>query len=222
MAKLGFRTFNELIGRADKLKVRKSDQNFKEASLNYDSILLNASSLRPDASTRGGSVKQIFALEKRLGYNAIELARDVIEGKAEKCRIDFKITNEDRAFGATLSNEVSLVHKNVGLKEDSIYITLTGHAGQSLGAFLAPGITIELCGDANDYVGKGLSGGKIIIYPPQTSSFKSVDAIIVGNVVLYGAVSGTLYIRGQAAERFCVRNSGAIAVSEGCGDHGCE
>jgi glutamate synthase (NADPH/NADH) len=222
MAKLGFRRFDELIGRADKLKVRKTDQTFKEASLNYDSILLDAKTLRPEASTRGGTVQQIYGLEKRLGYQAIDLAQDVLEGKSERCHLEFKITNEDRAFGATLSNEISLRYKNVGLKEDSIYIKLNGHAGQSLGAFLAPGVTIELCGDANDYVGKGLSGGKIVIYPPPTSSFKSIDAIIVGNVVLYGAVSGTLYIRGQAAERFCVRNSGAIAVSEGCGDHGCE
>jgi glutamate synthase (NADPH/NADH) len=110
----------------------------------------------------------------------------------------------------------------VGLKEDSINIKLTGSAGQSFGAFLAPGVTLELIGDANDYVGKGLSGGKIVIYPAKSSPFNTLDAIIVGNVVLYGAITGTLYIRGQAAERFCVRNSGATAVSEGCGDHGCE
>lgn len=222
MAKLGITKFDDLVGRSDKLKVRRVNQSFKEASMNYESILLDARTLRPDAITIGGKVKQMHEIEKRLGFKAIELARDVLDGKAEKCYMEFKITNEDRTFGATLSNEISLRYKNVGLKEDSIYIKLNGHAGQSFGAFLAPGVTLELVGDANDYVGKGLSGGKIVIYPPPNSSFKTIDAIIVGNVVLYGAISGTLYIRGQAAERFCVRNSGAIAVSEGCGDHGCE
>jgi glutamate synthase (NADPH/NADH) len=222
MSKLGFTRFEQLIGRTDKLKVRSDNINFKEASLNYDSILLNAQQLRPDVSIRGGSIKQIFDLEKRLDQKVIALAQDVLDGKAERVEMNLKITNDDRTFGATLSNKISLKYKNVGLKEDSIFIKLNGHAGQSFGAFLAPGVTLDLCGDANDYVGKGLSGGKIVIYPPKNSSFKSQEAIIVGNVVLYGAIQGTLYIRGQAAERFCVRNSGAIAVSEGCGDHGCE
>ena len=222
MAKLGFRKFSELVGRTDKIKVKRDNMNFKEASLNYESILLNAQSLRPTASIVGGSVKQKFDLEKRLDEKVIELAKDVIEGKAEKINIELDITNEDRTFGSTVSNRISLKYKNVGLKEDSINIKLKGSAGQSFGAFLAPGITLELVGDANDYVGKGLSGGKIVIYPPKTSPFNTLDAIIVGNVVLYGAITGTLYIRGQAAERFCVRNSGATAVSEGCGDHGCE
>jgi glutamate synthase (NADPH/NADH) len=222
MAKLGFTRFEQLIGRTDKLKVRSDNTNFKEASLNYEAILLNAQQLRPDVCIRGGSVKQIFDLEKRLDQKVIALAQEVLDGRAERVEMSLKITNDDRTFGATLSNKISLKYKNVGLREDSIYIKLNGHAGQSFGAFLAPGVTLELCGDANDYVGKGLSGGKIVIYPPKNSSFKSHEAIIVGNVVLYGAIQGTLYIRGQAAERFCVRNSGAIAVSEGCGDHGCE
>jgi glutamate synthase (NADPH/NADH) len=215
MAKLGLRNFKELIGRSDKLRVNKENMNFKEESLNFDSVLLNAKSLRPDASIDGGSVKQEFNIEKRLDQKVIELAKDVLEGTQKKVKMEFKITNEDRTFGATLSNRISLRYKDVGLKEDSIHIKLKGHAGQSFGAFLAPGVTLELIGDANDYVGKGLSGGKIIIYPPEDVSFKTVDAIIVGNVVLYGAITGQLYIRGQAAERFCVRNSGATAVSEG-------
>lgn len=223
MAKLGFRKFEELIGRTDKLKVKRGpNMTIKEAALNFESILLNAQNLRPTVSIRGGSVRQIFDLEKRLDQQVIELAKDVLEGRQEKVFFDMKITNDDRTFGATLSNRISLLHKDVGLEDDSIHIKLNGSAGQSFGAFLARGVTLELCGDANDYVGKGLSGGKIVIYPPEKSPFKSVDAIIVGNVVLYGAITGTLYIRGQAAERFCVRNSGAIAVSEGCGDHGCE
>ncbi len=222
MAKLGMKKFDELIGRTDMLKVRTGGMNFKEASLNYDSILLKAQNLRPDVNIKGGSVKQIFDLDKRLDQKVIELARDVLDGKKDRIDLQFNITNVDRTFGATLSNQVSLIHKDKGLKDDSIYIKLNGSAGQSFGAFLAKGITLELCGDANDYIGKGLSGGKIIIYPPKNSPFNTVDAIIVGNVVLYGAITGTLYIRGQAAERFCVRNSGATAVSEGCGEHGCE
>jgi glutamate synthase (NADH) len=222
MAKLGFRKFSEMIGRTDKLKVKNDNLNFKEKSLNFDSILLNAKTLRPDANINGGSVKQVFDIEKRLDQKVIDLAKDVLDGKQDKVYMELKISNEDRTFGATLSNQISLKYKDVGLKPDSIHIKLTGHAGQSFGAFLAPGVTLELIGDANDYVGKGLSGGKIIIYPPPNVSFKTVDAIIVGNVVLYGAINGSLYIRGQAAERFCVRNSGATAVSEGCGDHGCE
>lgn len=126
---------------------------------------------------------------------------DVIYGRSKNVRIDLPITNEDRVVGATLSNRISLIYKDKGLPDDSIHIKFIGTGGQSFGAFLQRGVTLELCGDANDYVGKGLSGGKIVIYPPPTSPFKSVDAIIVGNVVLYGAITGTLYIRGQAAER---------------------
>ena len=165
-------------------------------------MLLNAQTLNPGASIKGGTVKQIFNLESRLDQKLIELADDVLSGKSTHVDINLNITNQDRCFGATLSNRVSLLYKDKGLPDNSIHIKLQGNGGQSLGAFLARGIYIELCGDANDYVGKGLSGGKIVIYPPAESPFKSVDAIIVGNVVLYGAITGTLYIRGQAAERF--------------------
>lgn len=146
-------------------------------------------------------MKQIFNLEKRLDEKLITQAADVLSGKAKRVVIEMPITNADRVLGATLSNRISLLYKEKGLPDDSIHVKLTGSAGQSFGAFLARGVTLELCGDANDYVGKGLSGGKIVIYPPPASPFKSVDAIIVGNVVLYGAITGTLYIRGQAAER---------------------
>ncbi|CAF0729763.1 unnamed protein product [Brachionus calyciflorus] len=222
MAKLGISKFSDLVGRVDRLKPKHNNANFKEASLNYDAILLNASTLRPSASIRGGSVKQNFELEKRLEEKVISETLDVIEGKKESISLEYIINNEERAFGASLSNLISLKYKEKGLKEGSIHLKFSGSAGQSFGAFLAKGVTLELVGDANDYVGKGLSGGKIVIYPAPESSFKTIDSIIVGNVVLYGAITGTLYIRGQAAERFCVRNSGAIAVSEGCGDHGCE
>merc|ERR1712093_494524 len=133
-----------------------------------------------------------------------------------------EVVNTDRALGTTLSNKVSKKYGEAGLPKDTIHINMKGSAGQSLGAFLAPGITIELEGDANDYVGKGLSGGRLIVYPPKVSSFKSEENIIVGNVCLYGATSGEVYFRGIAAERFAVRNSGAYAVVEGVGDHGCE
>lgn len=182
--------------------MRRKNQTQKEASLDFSSLLLNAQNLNPKASTRGGTVKQIFNLESRLDEKVIALADDVLTGKSKNVRIEMPITNSDRVFATTLSNRISLIYKEKGLPDDSIHIKLNGSAGQSFGAFLARGVTLELCGDANDYVGKGLSGGKIIVYPPAESSFKSVDAIIVGNVVLYGAINGSLYIRGQAAERY--------------------
>ncbi|CAJ0831481.1 16443_t:CDS:2 [Entrophospora sp. SA101] len=128
--------------------------------------------------------------------------------------------NTDRALGTTLSHNISKYHGEAGLPDDTIHVKLDGSAGQSFGAFLAPGVTLELEGDANDYVGKGLSGGRVVVYPPKVSKFKSEENIIVGNVCLYGATSGQAFFRGIAAERFCVRNSGAVAVVEGVGDHG--
>jgi len=136
MAKLGFRKFSDLIGRADKLKQNKTDMNYKEASLNYKSILINAQTLRPDVSVKGGSVAQDFGIEKRLDMKVIEQAKEVLEGKKDRIELDMKISNVDRTFGATLSNEISIRYRDVGLKDDSIKIKLTGHAGQSFGAFL--------------------------------------------------------------------------------------
>jgi len=137
-------------------------------------------------------------------------------------RIECQIQNTDRAMGATISNRISRRYGEEGLPSDTIHVRITGSAGQSFGAFLAPGVTLELEGDANDYVGKGLSGGRLIIYPPRQSAFKAEENIIVGNVCLYGATTGQCFFRGVAAERFAVRNSGAWAVVEGVGDHGCE
>jgi glutamate synthase (NADH) len=137
-------------------------------------------------------------------------------------RIECQIQNTDRAMGATISNRISRRYGEEGLPSDTIHVRITGSAGQSFGAFLAPGVTLELEGDANDYVGKGLSGGRLVIYPPRNSVFKAEENIIVGNVCLYGATSGQCFFRGVAAERFAVRNSGAVAVVEGVGDHGCE
>lgn len=224
MAKLGFRTFQEMIGRTDKLEFNPDPSNYKAKMLDFKLILTNAQEINPEANIVGRAVAQNFEFEKRLDNIVIEEAIDVIEGRAKKRIIDLKITNEDRTFGSTLSYHISRRYHEVGLPENSIVIQLRGSGGQSMGAFLARGVHIYLEGDANDYVGKGLSGGEIVIYPPLTVSeeFKSENNIIVGNVVLYGATSGKAFFRGQAAERFCVRNSGAVAVCEGCGDHGCE
>ena len=137
-------------------------------------------------------------------------------------RIDLPIENTQRTVGTMLSHELMKAHGEHGLSDDTIHISLAGSAGQSLGAFLAPGITIELEGDGNDYVGKGLSGGRLILYPPRRSRFAAEENVLIGNVALYGATAGEAFFRGRAAERFCVRNSGARAVIEGIGDHGCE
>jgi len=164
---------------------------------------------------------QDHGLEHALDNKLIELAAPALK-RGEKVRIDLPVLNINRVVGTTLSHEVSKHHGEEGLPEDTIWIKLDGSAGQSLGAWLQRGVTIELEGDANDYVGKGLSGGKIIIYPPKVSTFTPEENIIIGNVALYGATSGEAYLRGVAAERFCVRNSGARAVIEGVGDHACE
>ncbi|KAI7863956.1 hypothetical protein BDF14DRAFT_1838900 [Spinellus fusiger] len=220
MAKLGFRTINEMVGHAELLKVNDTLRTYKTANLDLSPILTPASSLRPGVASYCIS-KQKHNLHVRLDNYFIEESEPAIARK-EKVDIDAQVVNTDRALGTTLSYHVSKRHGESGLPTDTIHIRLTGSAGQSLGAFLTRGIFIELEGDANDYVGKGLSGGKLAIYPPKNVTFKSENNIIVGNVCLYGATSGKAFFRGIAAERFCVRNSGAIAVCEGVGDHGCE
>ena len=192
--------------------------------MKFDAILKNALEMRKGVNIKGGTVAQDFDLEKRLDNILIEKSVDVMEGKASSVNIDMKIVNEQRTFGATLSNKISLKFGEEGLPDDSININLTGSAGQSFCAFLAKGVTVTLEGDSNDYVGKCLSGGKIIVRPPKNSAegFKSEENVIVGNVCLYGATSGKAFFRGLGAERFCVRNSGVTAVIEGVGDHGCE
>ena len=158
---------------------------------------------------------------KRWTTDLLELARPALES-GEPVRIELPIVNTNRTVGTILSHHVAKRHGLALLPDDTIHIKFRGSAGQSFGAFLAQGITLELEGDANDYVGKGLSGGRLIIYPPAESSFVPEQNILVGNVVLYGATGGYAFFRGRAAERFCVRNSGAWAVIEGVGDHGCE
>ncbi|XP_076386960.1 uncharacterized protein LOC100882019 isoform X2 [Megachile rotundata] len=222
MARLGVREFQHLIGRTDFLKVRQDISIEKAKTLKLDNILRSALELRPGINIKGGSIKQDFQLENRLDNRAIELARDVLDRKKDSVTMELNINNECRAFASTLSYHVSKLFGEAGLPEGSINIRMKGSAGQSFCAFMTKGIHVTLEGDANDYVGKGLCGGEIVIYPPKDSTFKSEYNVIVGNVCLYGATSGKAYFRGIAAERFSVRNSGATVVVEGVGDHGCE
>ncbi|KIL69620.1 hypothetical protein M378DRAFT_97356 [Amanita muscaria Koide BX008] len=220
MAKLGFRTINEMVGRADMLKVNEKLRTPKTTHLDLSQILKPAWQMRPGAATYRVR-SQDHKLYIRLDNKFIDESEPALT-KGLPVHIECDVTNTDRALGTSLSYRVSKQYGEEGLPKDTIHIRMRGSAGQSLGAFLAPGITIELEGDANDYVGKGLSGGRLIVYPPKASKFKAEENIIVGNVCLYGATYGEAFIRGVAAERFAVRNSGANAVVEGCGDHGCE
>ena len=220
MAKLGFRTINEMVGRSDKLRVLDSLRNPKTANLDLSTILRPAFKMRPGVATYRVR-SQDHKLYTRLDNKLIEEADESLE-KGLPSRIECQIQNTDRAMGATISNRISRRYGEEGLPSDTIHVRITGSAGQSFGAFLAPGVTLELEGDANDYVGKGLSGGRLIVYPPKQSAFKAEENIIIGNVCLYGATLGHCFFRGVAAERFAVRNSGATAVVEGVGDHGCE
>uniref|UniRef100_A0A182FH82 Glutamate synthase [NADH] n=1 Tax=Anopheles albimanus TaxID=7167 RepID=A0A182FH82_ANOAL len=222
MAGLGLRRFQELIGRTDLLKMRDT-VSLKGSLLDLEMLLKSALDLRPGTNIIGGSLRQDFALEKRSDNELIKRAMGVIEGTTNELTIDMKINNEERAFSSTLSYEIARRYGDAGLPDGrTININLTGSAGQSFGAFLVKGVKMTLDGDANDYVGKSLSGGTIVIRPPPGTTFDSHLNVIVGNVCLYGATSGRAYFRGIAAERFCVRNSGVTAVVEGVGDHGCE
>ncbi|KAK9476289.1 hypothetical protein V1514DRAFT_322282 [Lipomyces japonicus] len=220
MAKLGFRTIDEMVGHAEKLKVREDLRTTKTANIDLSPLLTPAHALRPGVATRNVR-KQDHHLYDRLDNKLIDEAEITLE-KGLPSQVECEIINTDRALGATLSYRVSRKFGEQGLPTDTIHVNVTGSAGQSFGAMLAPGITLELEGDANDYVGKSLSGGRLIIYPPKNSVFKPEENILIGNVCLYGATSGTCFFRGVAAERFAVRNSGATAVVEGVGDHGCE
>ena len=220
MSELGFKKVDEMIGRVDCLETDEAVKHWKQSGLDLSNILMPAEKIFENTEVYN-TQSQNHGLEDSLDMQVIKDAKEAInEGK--KVNLDYKILNTNRVFGTILSNEVSKVWEEKGLPEDTINIKLNGSAGQSLAAWLVRGITIELEGDANDYVGKGLSGGKLIIYPPKESSFKSHENILLGNVALYGATGGEAYFRGIAAERFCVRNSGAKVVVEGIGDHGCE
>ncbi|KAN0061168.1 glutamate synthase [NADH] [Thecaphora frezii] len=217
MAKLGLRTINEMVGRADLLKVDDSLRNPKTRNLDLSPLLKPAHEMRPGAATYKVR-QQDHKLYVRLDNKFIDEAEPALT-EGLPVTIDCEVVNTDRALGATLSYRVSKLYGEEGLPRDTIHINAKGSAGQSCGAFLAPGITVELEGDANDYLGKGMSGGRLIVYPPKNSSFKAEENIIAGNACFYGATSGHAYVRGIAAERFAVRNSGAHIVVEGAGDH---
>jgi glutamate synthase (NADPH/NADH) large chain len=220
MAQLGFRTVEEMVGRVDRLEARKAVDHWKAKGLDFSNLLY-----QPDAGPETGRYCQIpqdHGLEKSLDLATIlELCGPAIE-RGERVRAELPIRNVNRVVGTITGSEVTRKFGAAGLPEDTIDLRFKGSAGQSFGAFVPRGMTLSLEGDANDYVGKGLSGGKLIIYPPAGSTFTPYENIIVGNVALYGATSGEAYISGMAGERFCVRNSGVHAVVEAVGDHGCE
>jgi glutamate synthase (NADPH/NADH) large chain len=220
MASLGIRRFIDLIGRTDLLQTRAAINHWKADGLDLSPLL--SSAVKPHAAAQVYCTKwQDHGLDLALDNKLIALARKSIQQR-KKTREELPIANINRTVGAMLSYEVVKKWGADALPYDTVRFKFTGTAGQSFGAFLAKGITLELEGDSNDYVGKGLSGGRLIIYPPKAATFKAEDNVLIGNVALYGATSGRAFFRGRAAERFCVRNSGAKAVVEGVGDHGCE
>ncbi|MDO5712056.1 MAG: glutamate synthase-related protein, partial [Micrococcales bacterium] len=218
LAQLGFRSIQEAVGRTGTLQTRRAIEHWKASGLDIGPILAEAAPRL--GQTRYCSTKQDHALGKALDNDLIAQATPAIE-RGERVRIEATIRNVNRTVGTMLGHRVTAAHPD-GLPDGSIDVTLTGRAGQSFGAFVPAGITLRLVGEANDYVGKGLSGGRVIVRPSATSAGLAEANVIAGNVVAYGATSGELFLRGQAGERFCVRNSGAVAVVEGVGDHGCE
>ncbi|QDU40520.1 Ferredoxin-dependent glutamate synthase 1 [Maioricimonas rarisocia] len=221
MASLGIRTINEMVGRSDLLEWNSDVDHWKAKHLDLTPVLTPALKPHENVGTHC-EISQNHGLEETLDQTLlIPQCREAID-KAEPITLDVDIQNIDRAFATTLSHEVSKKWGPQGMPEDTIRLRCRGSAGQSVAAWAAHGVTVEVIGDANDYCGKGLSGGKLIVYPAEGSSFVPEENIIIGNVALYGATEGEAYFRGMAAERFCVRNSGASAVVEGVGDHGCE
>ncbi len=219
MASLGVRRLDELIGRSDLLDARRAVEHWKAKGLDFSRLFYKPQPA-PNVAIFNCE-KQDHGIERVLDRELIELARPALESR-KPLQEALPIHNHDRTVGAMLSGEVAKRYGHAGLPDDTIDIKFTGTAGQSFGAFLAHGVTLELTGEANDYVGKGLSGGRIVIMPPPKSRRVAAENIIVGNTVLYGAIEGECYFAGVAGERFAVRNSGAIAVVEGVGDHGCE
>jgi len=219
MASLGVRKLDELIGRTDLLDMRKGIEHWKARGLDFSRIFQMPE--MPAGVARFNCEKQDHGLEKALDNRLIELAAPALE-RGEKVKIEMPIRNINRTVGAMLSSAIATRYGHDGLPEDTIHVRLAGSAGQSFGAFLARGVSLDLTGDTNDYCGKGLSGGRISVQPSAKFRGEATDNIITGNVVLYGAIAGEAYFRGVAGERFAVRNSGAHAVAEGVGDHGCE
>jgi glutamate synthase domain-containing protein 3 len=219
MAKMGFRTMDEMIGRVDMIEMRQAVDHWKARGVDLSAILFNPQV--PGRVGRRCMIPQDHGLDQALDYKLIDHAQEALERKTP---IEFKlpIRNTHRTVGAMLSGRIAKKYGAEGLPDDTVRFEFNGSAGQSFGAFLAKGVTLTLEGDANDYVGKGLSGGRLVVYPPRTSTFQPEENIIIGNVCLYGATSGEAFFNGMAGERFAVRNSGATAVVESVGDHGCE
>jgi glutamate synthase (NADPH) large chain len=219
MSKLGFRTMDEMIGRVDRIEMRRAVEHWKARGLDFSSILYN-----PQVPRRVGRrclIAQDHGLNEALDHELLERAKPALEDRTP-IEASLAIRNVHRTVGAMLSGEIARRFGSAGLPDDTIRFHFSGSAGQSFGAFLTKGVTLTLEGDANDYVGKGLCGGTLAVYPPRTSTFLPEQNIVVGNVVLYGATSGVAFFNGMAGERFAVRNSGATAVVEAVGDHGCE
>ena len=219
MAELGFKTVNEMIGQVQNLETRENIKHWKYSKLDLSPILYK----EPASSLIGlyKNEEQDHGLNDLLDWKLLEVAKPALASK-KKVTADFEIKNTNRTTGTILSNEITKIYKANGLPDDTIEFNFKGTAGQSFGAFNTKGVTHRIEGDANDYFGKGLSGAKLIIYPPKNISFVPEENIIIGNVAFYGATSGESFIRGKAGERFCVRNSGANVIVEGVGDHGCE
>ncbi|MBV9460806.1 MAG: glutamate synthase subunit alpha, partial [Bradyrhizobium sp.] len=219
MASLGFRSFNEMVGQTQLLDQTRLVAHWKAKGLDFSKLFVR----QPEAKGQKiyHSEPQNHHLEKVLDRKLIERAQAALD-RGAPVKIETEIHNTDRSAGAMLSGTVAKIYGHAGLPDDTISVSLKGTAGQAFGAWLAHGVTFELEGEGNDYVGKGLSGGKIIVKPPANSAIVPEESIIVGNTVMYGATEGECYFRGIAGERFAVRNSGAVAVVEGAGDHCCE
>jgi glutamate synthase (NADPH/NADH) large chain len=219
MAALGYRTFNQLIGQSQCLDTERAIGHWKARGLDFEKLFHKPEV--PEGVAVYNCERQNHGLDKVLDNKLIALAGPALDEK-KTVKHELGICNRDRATGAMLSGEIAKRYGHAGLPEDTVWLSLKGTAGQSFGAWLAHGLTLDLVGEANDYVGKGLSGGKLIVRPDPNSGIVPEESIIVGNTVLYGAITGECYFRGVAGERFAVRNSGAVAVVEGTGDHGCE
>ncbi|HEX4566721.1 MAG TPA: glutamate synthase-related protein, partial [Vicinamibacterales bacterium] len=217
MSMLGFRTMDEMIGMSDRLNMRPALDHWKARGLDFTAMLRQVAARSP----RRRVEPQHHGLDRAFDVSLIDDCREaILQGRP--VTVDRVVRNVDRAVGTMLGSEVTRLRGGEGLQDDTITVRCTGSAGQSFGAFLPRGVTLRLEGEANDYLGKGLSGGRLVVVPPREARFAAEDNVIVGNVVLFGATGGHAYIRGLAGERFAVRNSGAIAVVEGVGDHGCE
>ena len=219
LAEMGFSKFQDIVGRTDLLELNPEVVNWKMKNIDFSKVLYIPAAAKENAISNTHQNEKLS--EGHIDFKLLKEANKGIQS-GEKVWISQKIVNTDRTVGAMLSGEISRRYGEAGLAKDTITCIFTGTAGQSFGAFLVKGVTFRLVGDTNDYIGKGLSGGKIVVVPPPESTFKPEENIIIGNTSFYGATNGEAYIRGVAGERFCVRNSGAKAVIEGTGDHCCE